>query len=148
MLASRVKPKPIAKPAASVEGPILKPDLQLFGKGIGATPYKGVRKPEIDFAGKTGIGRETLAGHLKNHGKDFGFTTETEYLQGARRFFEKPLTPTTEAFTSNQGWYFRYGKATNEFGLINNYGGISTYYKPDEGYAYWLREIEKYIAKK
>ena len=37
--------------------------------------------------------------------------------------------------------------ATNEFGIINQYGGISTYFKPDEGIAYWLEQIEKYAPK-
>ena len=113
---------------------------------IGAKPYSGIRKPELDFAGKSGVGGERLLDHLDRHGKDFGFTTEEEYLQGARRFFEKPLTPTTEAFTSNQGWYFRYDTATNEFGLINNYGGISTYYKPDIP-NYWSKQIQDYAPK-
>ena len=117
-------------------------------KCIGAEPYLGTRNPSLDFAGKSGVGRASLTEHLGNHGNDFGFITEAEYLQGARKFFEKPLTPTTEAFTSDYGWYFRYDRATNEFGIINNRGGISTYYKPDEGYVYWIKEcVEKYAPK-
>ena len=38
-------------------------------------------------------------------------------------------------------------KAINEFGIINKYGGISTYYKPENGKLYWLEQIEKYAPK-
>lgn len=38
-------------------------------------------------------------------------------------------------------------KAINEFGIINKYGGISTYYKPENGELYWLEQIEKYAPK-
>lgn len=37
--------------------------------------------------------------------------------------------------------------ATNEFGIIAQFGGISTYFKPGEGMAYWLEQIEKYVPK-
>ena len=40
-------------------------------------------------------------------------------------------------FTSKEGAYFRYDILTNEFGIVNQYGGISTYFKPDNGFTYW-----------
>ncbi len=47
----------------------------------------------------------------------------------------------------NEGTYFRYDTMTNEFGIINEYGGISTYFKPENGIVYWLEQIEKYAPK-
>jgi len=41
-----------------------------------------------------------------------------------------------------------YSVETNEFGIINEYGGISTYFKPQNGMAYWLEQIPKYAPKK
>ncbi|WP_314292789.1 hypothetical protein [Fusobacterium periodonticum] len=38
-------------------------------------------------------------------------------------------------------------KAINEFGIINKYRGISTYYKSENGKLYWLEQIEKYAPK-
>ncbi|MCR5835689.1 MAG: hypothetical protein K6G88_04210 [Lachnospiraceae bacterium] len=57
------------------------------------------------------------------------------------------MSDTTEAFTSEEGTYFRYDRASNEFGIINQYGGISTYFKPEDGLNYWLEQIEKYAPK-
>ena len=48
---------------------------------------------------------------------------------------------------SEEGTYFRYDVKTNEFGIINQYGGISTYFKPVDGLEYWLEQIEKYAPK-
>ena len=47
-------------------------------------------------------------------------------------------------FVSNEGTYFRYDLETNDFGIINKYGGISTYFKPDDGLEYWIDQIYKY----
>jgi len=60
---------------------------------------------------------------------------------------QKSPTPTTQSFVSPEGTYFQYDTATNEFGIINQYGGISTYFKPDIGLSYWLDQISKYAPK-
>ena len=60
---------------------------------------------------------------------------------------DKQPTSSTQSFVSSEGTYFRYDTETNEFGIINKYGGISTYFKPETGMAYWLEQIEKYAPK-
>ena len=55
---------------------------------------------------------------------------------------DKQPTSTTQSFVSSEGTYFRYDTETNEFGIINKYGGISTCFKPENGMAYWLEQIE------
>ena len=91
----------------------------------------------------TNKGKSTLFTHANKH----GYTSPETYLEDARNFLEKDPTLTTQSFISNEGTYFRYDKATNEFGIINKYGGISTYYKPENGELYWLEQIEKYAPK-
>ena len=49
-------------------------------------------------------------------------------------------------FLTDQGTYFRYDFATNEFGIINQYGGISTYFCPDEGSSYWYDQVARYAG--
>jgi hypothetical protein len=121
----------------------------LGDNGIGGTvggyagkSYSGTRNPDVDFTNKKG--NSTLEIHFKNHAVDFGYITETEYLNGARGFMEKPPTSTTQSFITKEGTYFRYDTSTNEFGIINKYGGVSTYYKPPTGIGYWLEQINKY----
>ena len=108
-------------------------------------PYNGTRNPESDFINAKG--NSTLARHLEDHGAALGVTSEQSYLSNARNFLQKPPTPTTQSFVSSEGTYFRYDTATNEFGIINQYGGISTYFKPDTGLSYWLDQISKYVPK-
>ena len=88
-------------------------------------------------------GKSTLNKHAGKH----GYTSPEEYLKDARNFLEKKPTSTIQSFVSNEGTYFRYDTATNEFGIINEYGGISIYFKPENGMAYWLEQIEKYALK-
>ena len=103
--------------------------------------YNGTRNPDVDFV--NGKGKSTLNKHAGKH----GYTSPEEYLKDARNFLEKKPTSTIQSFVSNEGTYFRYDTATNEFGIINEYGGISTYFKPENGMVYWLEQIEKYAPK-
>ncbi len=103
--------------------------------------YNGTRNPDVDFVNSKG--KSTLNKHANKH----GYTSSEEYLKDARNFLEKEPTSTTLSFISNEGTYFRYDTATNEFGIINEYGGISTYFKPENGMAYWLEQIQKYALK-
>ncbi|MED4754544.1 PrsW family glutamic-type intramembrane protease [Brevibacillus choshinensis] len=109
--------------------------------GYTGKAYDGTRNPEVDFT--NGKGKSTLEKHVSKHGYD----SPEQYLQDARSFLEKPPTSTTQSFVSNEGTYFRYDSATNEFGIINQYGGVSTYYKPEDGMNYWLEQIKKYAPK-
>ena len=129
-------------------------NLSFFGGGRGGggfpnthggkpgEPYKGTRNPELDFKSKKG--KSTIDDHQNRHGDMLNTTSPTDYLSAARSFLEKPPTPTTQTFVTKEGTYFRYDTATNEFGIINKYGGISTYFKPDTFFQYWIDQIERY----
>ena len=108
-------------------------------------PYNGTRNLESDFIDIRGM--STLENHVNRHGSKLNITSQSDYLSVARNFLEKQPTSTTRSFVSNEGTYFRYDTATNEFGIINKYGGISTYYLPDAGYRYWIIQIELYAPK-
>ncbi|WP_205027771.1 hypothetical protein [Anaerosacchariphilus polymeriproducens] len=103
--------------------------------------YKGIRNKDTDFI--NGKGKSTLDKHAGKH----GYNSSKEYLNEARNFLDKQPTKTTQSFVSKEGTYFRYDTATNEFGIINKYGSISTYFKPNNGMAYWLEQIELYALK-
>ncbi|MBE9918397.1 hypothetical protein G8C92_30850 [Paenibacillus donghaensis] len=99
--------------------------------------YTYVQNNPLTFVDPTGNGKSTITKHLNDHKGGFGFTNETKYLKGARNFLGKSPTSTTQSFVTKEGTYFRYDTATNEFGIINLYGGISTYFKPTDGIKYW-----------
>jgi len=104
-----------------------------------ANTFKGVRDLSADFKNGT-----KLQSHFKDHGADFGFKSANEYLKAARDFISKKSNKTTLSFTSKEGTYFKYDYATNEFGMVNQYGDISTYFKPSTGLDYWLEQVGKY----
>ena len=109
----------------------------------GGKAYEGKRVPERDFTGKKG--QSTLESHFGDHGGEF--KTQEEYLEAARNFLEKVPTSTTESFVTRDGAYFRYDTSTNEFGIMNKYGQVSTYFKPNTGINYWVGELKKYIGE-
>ncbi len=63
---------------------------------------------------------------LLKHALKHGYECAEHYLQDARSFLDSKVSGTIESFTSNEGYYFKYDKVTNEFGIINKFGGIST----------------------
>jgi len=93
--------------------------------------YKEVRNAAVDFMNKRG--QSTLARYFGEHDAEFGFKTDTQYLNAARGFLTKNATKTTQAVPSAEGTYFGCNTVTNEFEIINKFGGISTYMKPIEG---------------
>ncbi len=108
-----------------------------------STAYSSVRNPEMDF--KNG---KKLESHYDNHGTILGYSTSGEYLNASRNFLEKPPTSTTKSFTSEGNTYFRYDSKTGEFGIMNSYGGVSTYFIPDEPELYWEEQVKLYAPKK
>ena len=108
------------------------------GGGTGK-PYEGPRNPSADFNNGSKLNQ-----HFLDHADDFGLETADDYLDAARNFVTKEPTSTTQSFISEGGTYFRYDTATNEFGIVNQYGGISTYFKPVDGLDYWLEQVELY----
>ncbi|WP_445667212.1 RHS repeat-associated core domain-containing protein [Paenibacillus sp. FSL K6-1558] len=124
------------KPSTSTSGQVNQ------GTNYAGKAYSGTRNTKSDFM--RGNGKSTLNKHYNDHKSDFGSTTETQYLNSARNFLDKSPTSTTQSFVSREGTYFRYDTATNEFGIINQYGGISTYYKPTDGLKYWIEQIKLY----
>ena len=71
----------------------------------------------------------------------------SEYLNKARKFIDDSPNQLIRSFTSSEGTYFEYHVGINEFGILNKFGGISTYFKPDEGINYWINQISQYSPK-
>ena len=105
----------------------------------GGDTYLGVRDSSADFKNGTALDE-----HFSSHGKEMGFQNATEYRTAASKFLTGPSDADTLSFTTSNGTYFRYSQATNEFGIINSYGGISTYFKPNKGLEYWTEQVNKY----
>ena len=111
-------------------------DMVKISKAV--SKYSGTRDLTADFQAGS-----SLTDHAGRHGAKFGYTTEQQYLNAARNFIDNPPAG-VQSFVSAEGTYFQYDVASNTFGMVSKYGGISTYMKPDIGINYWLEQIAKY----
>jgi len=84
------------------------------------------------------------ADHYRRHGGDFGKISKGRYLQGARDLLNAKTGKNIQGFVAKDGSLFKYNTKTNEFAIGSQYGTISTYYKPVDGYIYWLDQISKF----
>lgn len=85
--------------------------------------------------------QEALNSHFEKHGHEFGYTTPEQYLQGAIRVIENPSSlKKTEA---DDGDYVYYLQSSNEIVFVTPYGVIRTYFRPDDGMAYFNRQQVK-----
>jgi hypothetical protein len=78
--------------------------------------------------------------HFEKHAAEFGYRTPVEYLKGAR---DLTARSGTRAFTRSNGDKLIYDSATNEFAVLKPDGILRTYFKPKEGFDYWLKEVAK-----
>lgn len=82
--------------------------------------------------------------HIEKHLSEYKDATDKEYLSIAQELLAAPLSKDVEGFVSELGFVFKYRISTNDFAVGRADGKISTLYKPEEGYEYWLSEMKKY----
>ena len=90
--------------------------------------------------------KEKLKDHVARHGKAVGAKNEREYERKAVEFMSKPLGENMEEMMVD-GKRYRYDYSTNEFGVVNPGGDVSTYFKPDKNENFWEGEIRKHGKK-
>ncbi len=75
--------------------------------------------------------------HFEKHGHEFGDITKEAYLKLANALFvsEEALRK-----TESDGDLLFYDVQSNTFGVLSQDGYIRTFFKPDDGIAYWNRQ--------
>ncbi len=76
------------------------------------------------------INTDALESHFEKHGKEFGYTTKEEYLQGANDVINNPSVLHK---VQNDGDDCYYLKSTDEFVVVSPEGNIRTYFRPGDG---------------
>ena len=82
--------------------------------------------------------------HIDKHLDEFGDITPKQYLDTARKLLSSSLSDDIEGFVSKDGFAFKYRKSTNDFAIGSADKNISTLFKPNDGYDYWLQQIKDY----
>jgi hypothetical protein len=78
--------------------------------------------------------------HFEKHAAEFGYRTPVEYLKGAR---DLTAREGIETFTRTNGDKLFYDAARNEFAVLKPDGILRTYFKPKDGWDYWLEQLAK-----
>lgn len=81
---------------------------------------------------------EYLQEHFERHGAEFGYSSADEYLAGANRVIAS--SEALHKLEAEDGDDVYYLEATNEFVIVSTDGYLRTYFKPEDGKAYYDRQ--------
>lgn len=95
-------------------------------------------QPPVEDVGYRFRKAEYLQEHFERHGAEFGYASADEYLAGANRVVASPgALHKLEAEDGDDVYYL---ESTNEFVIVSTDGYLRTYFKPDDGKAYFDRQ--------
>lgn len=81
---------------------------------------------------------EYLQEHFEKHGAEFGYASAEEYLAGANRVIAS--ADALHKLEAEDGDDVYYLEAANEFVIVSTDGFLRTYFKPEDGKAYFERQ--------
>jgi hypothetical protein len=99
-------------------------------------------RSEIGFASK-----RKLNDHYQKHGKEFGAISREEYLRLAQELRDRPLDKNILEARRRDGAVTRFDRKTGAFLAFNSDGVIRTFFRPNDGEAYFWRQ-ERRLPKK
>jgi pyocin large subunit-like protein len=95
---------------------------------------------------RTNIGfasRRRLQEHYEKHGAEFGSITIEQYLLQAQTLRDRQVGGDVLEFVRADGVTTRYDRATGDFIAFNSDKTIRTYFKPNAGERYFLRQRDR-----
>jgi len=98
------------------------------------------------WAGHPGIGfrdRGQLAEHYRKHGAEFGGIGATEYLARAQGLRDRPAGGDIREAVRPDGVITRFDRRTGDFLAFDPDGTIRTFFRPNEGEAYFDRQLKR-----
>ncbi len=96
------------------------------------------------FGVSIGFGsRKQLNDHVVKHGGEFGGITATEYLRRAQTLRDAPLSSDVLETIRADGSISRYQRSTGYFLAFNADGTIRTFFIPNDGEKYFLRQARR-----
>ncbi|MEZ5964002.1 MAG: hypothetical protein R3F56_09180 [Planctomycetota bacterium] len=88
--------------------------------------------------------RRSWLDHFEKHGAEFGKITADEYLAKAQALRDAKLIPTIlEGVRPSDGVITRFDKKTGAFIAFHDDKSIRTFFRPNDGVAYFKRQLER-----
>lgn len=97
----------------------------------------------IGFSWAKGFNKYSLKKHIKEHMKSLGFSSYSDYVAHAVKFANLIDRKNHVSYIRSNGQTVKYSKKTGEFVIIDKRRYVTTYFKPDKGYAYYLNDRRK-----
>ena len=115
---------------------------------VGATPKNDPASPtrNSETVARQNVGfrsRAQLHEHFQKHGAEFGRITQAEYLRQAQRLRDAPVGADIEEIRRDDGTVSRFDRSTGAFLAFNRDGTIRTFFKPNDGEAYFRRQASR-----
>lgn len=87
--------------------------------------------------------RQKLVEHYEKHGREFGAINQAEYLRQAQALRDRPAGGEVLEMVRADGVITRFDRATGAFLAYNPNAIIRTYFKPNDGEAYFRRQSKR-----
>ena len=84
--------------------------------------------------------RQKLLEHYQKHGSEFGSITIEEYLRKAQAMRDQSVGGDLLEFVRTDGVVTRFDRSTGAFIAFNSNGTLRTFFKPNAGESYFLRQ--------
>ena len=101
---------------------------------------QGTITEHTGFAWAKAFNKSTLTDHFYRHGEQMGCSSKDSYNANAVSFANTVDRKNCVSFIDKHGSTYKYNKATNTLAIIKKDGIVVTYYKPKDGYEYYLKE--------
>lgn len=109
---------------------------------------KGHKTNHTGFAWAKDFNKRTLKQHFEDHGAQMKASTKDAYIAHAIKFANTIDRKNNISFIDKRGSTYKYNKETNELCIVTKKGYVVTYYKPKEGYSYYLNQLKTKGRKK
>jgi pyocin large subunit-like protein len=108
------------------------------------TPAVQAASPSAHATSTIGFAsRERLAQHYHKHGNEFGNISMEEYLRVAQTLRDHAADATILEAVRSDGVTTRFDRDTGTFIAFNRDGTIRTCFKPNDGEAYFRRQLNR-----
>ena len=97
-----------------------------------------ITRPNVGFRSRAQFNE-----HFQKHGAEFGRVTQQEYLRAAQTLRDAPVGGPIEEARRPDGTVSRFDRASGAFIAVNADGTIRTFFKPNDGEAYFRRQASR-----
>jgi pyocin large subunit-like protein len=122
--------------AVPVDGPV--PSASPPVETVGPTAAGAATHPEIGFRD-----RSHLAEHYQKHGAEFGRISIEEYLHAAQTLRDRPAGGDVLESVRADGVVTRFDRSSGAFLACDADGVIRTFFRPNDGEAYYRRQLKR-----